>query len=150
MGGIWECQIHSAQAILEGLLKTHGSSLNNENLRALVTETEAIVNLRPLTVETSSYVNSEMPLSPSHLPTMKTDVILQPPETFLRPDIYFRRWQCVEHITNKFWTQWRKEIHQMLQIRQQWNNQKQNFRVDDVVLLREDSIRNKWPMAKNC
>ena len=96
MGGIWECQIHSAQAIYEGLLKTHVSSLNDENLRALTTETEAIINLRPLTVETLSDVNSEMPLSPSHLPTMKTDVILPPPGTFLRPDIYFRRrWRHV-------------------------------------------------------
>ena len=65
-----------ARTILEALLKTHGSSLNDENLRTLITETEAIINSRPLTVETLSDVNSEMPLSPSHLLTMKTDVIL--------------------------------------------------------------------------
>ena len=35
----------------------------------------------------------------------------------------------------------------MLQVRQKWNYQKRNFKVGDVVLLREDSIRNKWPMA---
>ena len=52
MGGIWERQICSAQTILEALLKTHGSSLNGENLRTLITETEAIINSRPLTVET--------------------------------------------------------------------------------------------------
>ena len=91
MGGIWECQICSARAILEGLLKTHGSSLNSENLRTLITETEAIINSRPRKVETLSDVSSEMPLSPSYLFTMKTDVILPPPGTFLRPDIYSRR-----------------------------------------------------------
>ena len=36
------------------------------------------------------------------------------------------------------------------EVRQKWNNQKQNFKVGYAVLLREDSIRNKWPMAKNC
>ena len=36
----------------------------------------------------------------------------------------------------------------MLLVRQKWNNQKQNFKVGDVVLLREDSIRSKWPMAR--
>ena len=91
MGGIWECQICSAWAILEGLLKMHGSSLNSENLRTLITETEAIINSRPLTVETLSDVSSEMPLSPSYLFTTKTDVILPPPGTFSRPDIYSRR-----------------------------------------------------------
>ena len=37
---------------------------------------------------------------------------------------------------------------QTLHVRQKWNNQKRNFKVGDVVLLREDSVRNKWPMAR--
>ena len=45
----------------------------------------------PPTVETLSDVSSEMPLSPSHLLTMKIDVILPPPGAFLRPDSYSRR-----------------------------------------------------------
>ena len=48
------------KTILEALLKTHGSSLNDENLRTLITETKAIVNSRSLTFETLSDVNSEM------------------------------------------------------------------------------------------
>ena len=80
---------------------------------------------------------------------MKTDIILPPPGIFLRPDIYSRRrWRRVQHIAGKFWTRWRKEFLQMLQVRQEWNKQKQKFKVGDVVLLREDSIRNKWPMAR--
>ena len=39
----------------------------------------------------SSDVNSEMPLLPSHLLTMKTDVILLPLGVFLKSDIYSRR-----------------------------------------------------------
>ena len=98
MGGIWERQIRSDRTILEAQLKTNGSSLKDENLRTLITETEAIINSRPLTVETLSDVNSEMPLSPSQLLTMKTDVILPPPRTFLRPDIYSRRrWRRVQY-----------------------------------------------------
>ena len=144
MGGIWEHQIRSAQTILEALLKTHDSSLIDENLRTVITETEAIINSRSLTIETLSDVSSEMPLSPSHCLTMKTDVTLPPPGTFSRPDIYSRRrWQHVPHIASEFWTRWRKEFLQTLQLRQKWNNQKRNFKVGDVVLLREDSIRNK-------
>ena len=38
MGGVWERQIQSARTILEGLLKTHSHSLNDESLRILMAE----------------------------------------------------------------------------------------------------------------
>ena len=92
-----------SSGILEALLKIYGSSLNDENLRTLIIETEAIINSRPLTPETLSDVNSEMPLSPSQLLTMKTDVILPPPGTFSRSVIYSRRrWRHVQHIAGEF------------------------------------------------
>ena len=144
MGGIWDCQIRSARTILEALLKTHGSILNEENLRTLITEIEAIINSRPLTVEKLSDANSEMPLSPSQPLTMNTGVILPLSGTFSKPDIYSRRrWRRVQHIAGELWTRWRKEFLQTLEIRQKWNNQKSNFKVGEVVLLREDSIENK-------
>ena len=67
MGGIWERQIRSARNILASLLRTHSSSLDEESLNTLFTEVEAIVNSRPLVVETINDVNSEVALSPSHL-----------------------------------------------------------------------------------
>ena len=85
MGGTWEWQIRSARTILEALLKTHGSSLNDENVGTVITETKAIINSRPLTLETLSDVNSEMLLSPNQLLPMKIDVIFPPPGTFSRP-----------------------------------------------------------------
>ena len=85
-GGVWECQIWSARSILATLLKTHGHSLNNEGLRTFVAETEAIINWRPLTVESLSDINSEIPLPPSNLLIMKSDVIMPPPGVFNRPD----------------------------------------------------------------
>ena len=150
MGGVWERQIQSARNILAALLKTHGQSLNDEGLRTLVAETEAIINSRPLTVESLSDVNSEIPLSPSNLLTMKSDVIMPPPGVFNRPDLYSRRrWRRVQHIAGEFWSRWRKEFLQSLQARQKWNISKRNFQVGNVVLLKEDIGRNKWPMARN-
>ena len=67
----------------------------------------------------------------------------------MRPEIYSRRrWQRVQHIASEFWTRWRKEFLQTLQVRKEWNNQKRNYKDCDVVFLREDSIRNKWPLAR--
>ena len=121
MGGVWEHQIQSARTILEGLLRTHSHSLNDKSLRTLMAEVELIINLRPLTVETISDPKSEIPLSPSNLLTMKTSVVMPPPGEFSKPDAYSkRRWQRVQHIAGKFWSRWRKEFLQRLQVTQIW------------------------------
>ena len=59
-GGVWERQIRSVRNIMAALMKQHGHSLNDESLRTLLCEAEAVVNSRPLTTETLSD-----PLSPS-------------------------------------------------------------------------------------
>ena len=150
MGGVWERQIRTARGILEGLLKTHGQSLNDEALRTLMAEVESIINSRPLTVETLSDINSQIPLSPSNLLTMKTNVVMPPPGVFTKPDLYSRRrWRRVQHIAEEFWHRWRKEFLQSLQTRQKWNDKRRNFEVGDIVILKEqDCRRNQWPLAR--
>ena len=105
MGGVWERQIRTARCILNALLKTYGRSLNDEALHMLLVEVEAIVNSRLLTVETINDVSSYIPLSPSHLLSMKSKVVLPPPGSFTPADLYSRkRWRRVQHISNEFWT----------------------------------------------
>ena len=103
MGGVWERQIRTARCILNALLKTHGRSLNDEALHTLLIEVEAIVNSRPLTVETINDVGSYIPLSPLNLLTMKSKVVLPLPGSFTPADLYSRkRWRRVKHISNEF------------------------------------------------
>ena len=103
MGGIWECQICPARNILEGLLRTHSLSLNNESLRTLMTEVELIVNSRPLTVETLNDASSPTPTSPSNLLTLKSSVVMLPPGEFSPPDLYSKkRWCHVQHSAEEF------------------------------------------------
>ena len=63
-GGIWECQIRSARAVLGSLFRNHGSSLNDEALNTLIIEVEAIVNSRALTTESIGDGTSEAAISP--------------------------------------------------------------------------------------
>ena len=94
MGGISERQIRTARTILDVLIKSHSCSLNDENFRTLFTETEGMSNSRPLTVETLSNVNSQIPLSPSKLLIQKTNIVLPTFTNFDRPDLYSRcRWR---------------------------------------------------------
>ncbi len=149
MGGVWERQIRSARTILASLLRTHVARLNDESLRTLFTEVEAVINSRPLSVETLSDESIE-PLTPNHLLTMKSKVVLPPPGTFEEADVYCRkRWRTVQHLSNQFWDRWRKEYLLSLQERQKWTHVQRNLEVDDIVLIKDpDTVRNKWPMGR--
>jgi hypothetical protein len=94
---------------------------------------------------------SPNPLTPNHLLTMKTKVLLSPPGVFQSADMYCRRrWRRVQHLANEFWIRWRREYLLTLQERQKWNKPRQNSRVGDIVLIKGDDqvSRNKWQLAK--
>ena len=124
MGGVWEQQIRFARSILAAPLKQHEENLNDESLRTLPVEVEGIINSRPVTCDNIGDVNSFVPLNPMRLLSMKTKIVMPPPGIFQKEDIYCRN-SC-----------------------QEWNCPKRNFQVGDVVLVGDDSMRNKSPMAK--
>ncbi len=96
--------------MLNALLLNVGTQLNDECLRTLLAEVSAIVNSRPLSVENLDD-ESLMPLSPIQLLTMKSKVLMSPPGSFQRTDLYVtRRWRRVQLIANNFWERWRKRI----------------------------------------
>ena len=145
MGGVWERQIRSARNILSSLMKTHGASLDEESLNTLFVEVKGIVNSRPLVVETINDVNSQAPLSPSHILNMKLKLVMPPAGKFRTPDLYCRkRWRRVQHISSKFWSRWRKEFLATLQDRQKWKAPLRNFLIGDIVILKEDTQHNDW------
>ena len=73
--------------MLTRLLQSHGSQLDDEPLRALMIEAEAIVNSRPLTTDALADPDSLDVLMPNYLRTVKSSVILAPPENFQRADV---------------------------------------------------------------
>ena len=94
MGGVWERQIRTVRSVLSSLLNNHGRQLDDESLRTLMCEAEAIVNSRPLTVNQISDPDSPSPLTPSQLLTMKSKVVVAPPGVFQPADVYCRkRWR---------------------------------------------------------
>ena len=149
MGGVWERQIRSARNILSALLAEWGERLDDEALRTLFSEVEAIINSRPLTT-LSDNPDDYLPLSPNNLLTMKSVAIVPPPGQFQRDDVYLRqRWRRVQYLANVFWSRWKKEYLLTLQGRQKWNIPRRNMCVDDVVLLKDDlSPRCAWSMGR--
>ena len=112
-------------------------------------EAEAIVNCCPLTVDMINSWQLPEPLTPNHLLTAKSKVIWSPPGDFQQADMYFRkRWRRVQYLANEFWTRWRQEYLQSLQLRQKWTSTRRNLQVDEVVIIKDDHLpRNAWKIA---
>ncbi|KAK3702063.1 hypothetical protein QZH41_004213 [Actinostola sp. cb2023] len=88
MGGVWERQIQTTRKVLAGLLQEHGNRLDDESLRTLMCEVEAVINSRPLTF-ISNDIDDLEPLTPSHLLTTKSAVIVPPPGNFQKGAMNF-------------------------------------------------------------
>ncbi len=150
MGGVWERQIRTVRAVLSSLLVSNGAQLDDESLRTLMCEAESIVNSRPLTVNQLTDPDSPEPLTPNHLLTMKSKVLLPPPGVFQGADVYCRRrWRRVQHLGNEFWSHWRKEFLLSLQERRKWIRPERNLCVGDIVMVKEENIaRNQWELSR--
>ena len=148
-GGVWERMIKSIRGVFNSLLKDHPGRLNDESLRTLMTEAEAIVNSRPLTTENLQDPES-LPITPNQLLTMKSKVALPPPGIFQKEDMYCRkRWKSVQYLANEFWRRWKKEYLIIMQDRQKWQEKKRNFLVGDIVLVKEEDLpRNQWKTGR--
>ena len=150
MGGVWERQIRTVRNVLASLLTQHATQLDDETLRTFMVEAENIVNCRPLTVDTINCSQLPEPLTPNHLLTMKSKVLLSPPGEFQRADLYSKkRWRRVQYLANEFWTRWRKDYLQSLQPRQKWIATQRNLQVDDIVVVMDEILpRNCWRIAR--
>lgn len=149
-GGVWERQIRTIRSVLTAILDQSSQRLDCTSLRTFLYEVMAIINSRPLTTEHLNDPSGLEPLTPNHILTMKSKIILPPPGEFVKEDVYLRkRWRRVQCLANMFWTRWKKEYLLNLQERQKWRKNRRNIKVDDIVLLQDDlAPRNEWKMAR--
>ena len=148
--GVWERQIRTIRSVLTSILDKFPTRLDSSSLRTFLYEAMAIVNGRPLTVESLSDHTSPLPLTPNHLLTMKSKVPLPPPGKFVTEDVFARkRWRRVQFLAEQFWSRWRKEYLLNLNARQKWQVPKRNLLPDDVVIISDDdAARSEWQLAR--
>ena len=103
MGGAWEHHIRSLQNVLAALLSRHESQLDDESLSTFIVEAESIVNCQRLAVTDVSSPECLDLLTPNQLLTMKSSVVLPPPGSFQRADLYCKKRSChAQHLANEF------------------------------------------------
>ncbi len=150
MGGVWERQIRTIRSVLTSILNQSSRTLDSSSLRTYLYEVMAIVNSRPITTHLLNDPTGPQPLTPNLLLTMKSSIILPPPGDFVKEDLYLRRrWRRVQYLANEFWQRWKKEYLLGLQQRQRWHKTNRNAKVNDIVILQDDTTpRNDWKLAK--
>ena len=141
MGGVWERLVRSVKTLLRHLVGDR--LLTDEELLSFMCEAEKILNDRPLT-RMGSDARDPTPLTPNHLLLMKrNDCTSNTESNHVR-----KRWQTVQKIANAFYQRFLSEYIPQLQVRSKWTMQKENLKINDVVLvIDEDSPRGKWPLG---
>ncbi|XP_067931083.1 uncharacterized protein [Watersipora subatra] len=104
-GGVWEHQIRSMRAVLNGMLVgRYHNRLDTARLRTAFYKSMAIINSQPIAVNHMD--DPEVPiLMPNYLITSKAKEVTWPPGNFESTDVYSKKmWRKVQQFTEEFWT----------------------------------------------
>lgn len=144
-----EGQIRTVRNVLNATLCQYLGRLDDSSLQTLFYEAMAIVNSRPLTVNGVNDPTSLEPLTPNHLILMKSKIALPPPGKFEKEDVYAtKRWRRVQCLVEQFWSRWKREYVMNISTRQKWHTTWRSLKVDDLVIIREDTPRNQWHLGR--
>ena len=146
-GGIWERLIRSVLKVLLGIPALQNREPTDETLDTYLKEAESIVNLRPLTK-----LNGD----PEELPALTPSMLLTGPlaptlpvDVFHTSDQLKNDWRYTQIAGQQFWERFIKEYLVNLQPRHKWYRSSPDFKVGDIVLVKEARVnyRPQYPKA---
>lgn len=124
------------------------STLTFEELTTMLTKIEACLNSRPLCPMNSDPDNLDV-LTPGHF------LVGEPLTTIPQRDLIectpsaLTRWQLTHQLVQRIWKRWSTEYLHTLQQRRKWQQESDNMRVGDMVLLVEDNLPPaKWAIGR--
>ena len=141
MGGAWERMIRTVRKVLAPLLREQ--VLSDESLQTVLTMAEHLVNERPMT---------NVSTDPIDLNALTPNDLIRPPSSSFSltgfENSARKRWKQVQHMADVFWKRWLSEYFPLLKARQKWVHPMVNLKINDIVLIVEDSRRGEWPLAR--
>ena len=146
MGGLWEAGVKSAKYHLHRVVGPH--RLTFEEFYTVATRTEAILNSRPLSPLTTDPSDDEV-LTPGYFLIGRSLISVPEPDLTDVTDNRLRRWEHVKKMMQVFWRRWTREYLSRLQQRPKWLNHRSEFRVNDLVLIRDErQAPLTWPRGR--
>ena len=146
-GGIWEAGVKQMKTLLFKTLDPY--KLTPEQLSAVLTEAEAILNSRPLVPMDSAPTDGEEILTPAHFLIGRSLKALPHKPDSSRHIQLLRHWALCQCLTEDLWRRWSGEYLQLLQKTQKWRHPTRSVQIGDVVLLKDDELfMRSWPLAR--
>lgn len=145
-GGLWEAGVRSFKYHFRRALG-HFIPTRDE-LHSILCQIEGCLNSRPLTQVRDDA--SEGPvITPGHSLIGANILSIPEPSLLDEDEKLLNRWQTTTRIVQAFWKRWRQEYLHTLQRRTKWENEKENIKVGDIVLLQDPNRPPcDWGMAK--
>lgn len=146
-GGIYEAAVKSIKYHLVRIIGE--ATLTFEEYSTLLCQVEAYVNSRPLT-PLNDDPTSLNALTPGHFLVGEALVKIPDEENFTQiPENRLTRWNHITRMNQHFWERWYHEYLNSLINRSKWTKEQRNFRVGDMVILKEENTPPlKWKLAR--
>lgn len=146
-GGIYEAAVKSMKHHLRRVIGAR--TMDFESLRTLLAEVEAILNSRPLT-PLSDDPEDMQAITPAHFWNLEP-MIVPPAFRYVNESnetgrkLWMERRKMLEH----FWKRWESEYLSSLQERKKWRRERENIKIGQLVLLRDENLPPaQWKLGR--
>ena len=145
-GGVHEAMMKSAKRAISAILGN--ADINDEELMTATIGAEELINSRPLTYQSANPVD-DVPLTPDHFQHGQIGGQFAPTSVDSTHFNLQKRWRRIQELAPHFWQHWLREWLPILATRKKWNQERQDVKVGDVVLVvSPDKSRGHWPFGK--
>ena len=145
-GGAFEIFVKSAKRALFEVHK--GTTLCMDDFQTAVTDTERLINSRPLSIAKPA-TDDPSPLTPNHFLIGDLSYGLTPPNNCASPLKLGERWRLLQELQNHFWHRWHTEVLPLLHPRRRWRSEQPDVTEGDLALeIDEQAPRGLWRLCK--
>ncbi|XP_070855336.1 uncharacterized protein [Drosophila suzukii] len=141
---LWEAGVKSVKHHLKRTVGSHKQTY--EELATVLIRIEACLNSRPLCPLTADPDDLEA-LTPAHF--LIGDTLLAPVHCRPQNSSFREQFLSRQNLIRQFWTQWSRDWLSHLQTRPKWCQEKENFKINELVLMKDDQLPpSQWSLGR--
>ncbi|GBN84452.1 hypothetical protein AVEN_34471-1 [Araneus ventricosus] len=142
-GGLWEVNVKSFKFYFKRIVSN--ACLTYEEFLTILIQIERLLNSRPITPHSSEV---EI-LTPGHFLIGRPITAITEALITELDDNRLNRWQLLTKKVQTIWKHCSKNYLNNLQQRHRWLFEKNNLKIGDMVLIKEDNIPvSNWPLGR--
>ncbi|GBN05693.1 hypothetical protein AVEN_107849-1 [Araneus ventricosus] len=145
-GGLCEVSVKSFKFYFKRVVSN--TCLTYEEFLTILIQIEGLLNSRPL-IPLSSEVEDLEILTSGHFLIDRPITAIPEPFMIKLNDNRLNRWQLLTKKVQTIWKHWSKNYLNNLQQHHKWMFKKDNIKIGDTVLIKEDNVPvSNWPLGR--